>query len=130
MGNYGIIRAVTSIRALIGLRETWKISFVRVGKEEDALKRARFLPRLVQGFSRASLETRERIAPSFFSCETKQGQNKKGKEKWHTIIVLFVVNPATKPMQKYFNQEKGKITCCAKHAGKNSEKMLPIWRKA
>ena len=82
MGNYGIIRAVTSIRALIGLRETWKISFVRVGKEEDAPKRARFLPRLVQGFSRASLETRERIAPSFFSrATTVKGKKERRKKK-------------------------------------------------
>ena len=35
-GFFGIICAVKSIRALIGSRETWKISFVRVGKEENA----------------------------------------------------------------------------------------------
>ena len=44
---------------------------------------ARFLSRLVQGFSRASLETRERIAPSFFSYETSKGTKRK-EEKMST----------------------------------------------
>ena len=34
------------------------------------------LPRLVQGFSRASLETRERIAPSFLSRDRNKGKRK------------------------------------------------------
>ena len=48
-------------------------------KKEMRPFRARSLPRLVQGFSRASLETREGIVPSFFSRETKQGQEKERK---------------------------------------------------
>ena len=36
-GIFGIIRSIKSIRALIGSRETWKISFVRVDKEGSVL---------------------------------------------------------------------------------------------
>ena len=79
------------------------------------------------GLSRASLETRERIAPSFFARITTRGKRKENGE-WHTIIiVLFAVNHATRHMQKHFNLGNEKTTCCAKNAGSNSEKMLPIW---
>ena len=61
------------IRALIGSRETWKISYVRAGKEGMRLW-AHFLPRLVQGFSRASLETRWKMSPSSFAAITGRGQ--------------------------------------------------------
>ena len=75
-GIFGTIQMLEAFVALIGSRETWKISVVRVGKEGDAPLRARFLPRLVQGFSRASLETREEMAPSFFSAKQARAKRK------------------------------------------------------
>jgi len=73
-GIFGIIRSIKSIRALIGSRETWKISFVRVGKEGNALLWGAFSSASRTGLSRASLETRERMSPSFFPRELNRGK--------------------------------------------------------
>ena len=77
---FGIIRAIKSIRALIGSRETWKISFVRVDKEGSVPSGGAFPSASRTGLSRASLETRERIAPSFFSRELNRGKRKVGSK--------------------------------------------------
>ncbi len=79
-------------------------------RRECALFGACSLPRLVQGFSRASLETRERIAPSFFSCETKQGQKKERERKW--LVVINAVRFVIRPMCRIPNTS-------AKHVGTN-----------
>ena len=78
-GIFGIIRSVKRIRALIGSRETWKISYVRVGKEGIRLW-ARFLRRLVQGFPGPLLKRGREQRP--LSLPAKQTR---AKEKRMTI---------------------------------------------
>ena len=74
-GIFGIICFVKSIRALIGSRETWKISFVRVGKEGNAPFWGAFSSASRTGLSRASLETRERMSPFFLCRDWNKGKN-------------------------------------------------------
>jgi len=78
-GIFGIICLVKSIRALTGSRETWKTSFARVGKEGNALLWGAFSSASRAGLSRASLEARERMSPSFFFREQNRGQGRKEK---------------------------------------------------
>ena len=75
-GIFGIIRSVKRIRALIGSRETWKISYVRVGKEGIRLW-ARFLRRLVQGFPGPLLKRGREQRP--LSLPAKQARAKERK---------------------------------------------------
>ena len=76
-GIFGIICLVKSIRALTGSRETWKTSFVRVGKEGNALLWGAFSSASRTGLSRASLETREGMSPSFFPRELNRGRKER-----------------------------------------------------
>lgn len=80
-GIFGIIRSVKRIRALIGSRETWKISYVRVGKEGIRLW-ARFLRRLVQGFPGPLLKRGREQRP--LSLPAKQARAKERKRKMGT----------------------------------------------
>lgn len=75
-GIFAIIWSDSSIRALIGSRETWKIPAYRPAKKEMRLW-THFLPRLVQGFPRASLETRWKMLPTSFAAITGRA---KGEE--------------------------------------------------
>ena len=79
-GIFGIICLVKRIPASIGSRATWKISFVQVGKEGNTLFWGAFSSASRTGLSRASLETRERMLPSFSSRRQNRGHGRQKKE--------------------------------------------------
>ena len=80
---FGIICAVKSIRALIGSRETWKISYVRVGKEEDAPFSGRVPFRVsYRAFPGPLLKRGRGLRPLSFPAKQNKGKRKKGRERW------------------------------------------------
>ena len=104
----GIITAdnsrIVAFDASVGTSETWKILRVCQAKWRMYLFGCMSLSWVTQGFSRASDETREKSAPSFFARDRKEGtgrtsgKNRHSREKGHTSRASLLGQRASRPL--------------------------------
>ena len=106
--GFGIISAdnsrVVAFDASVGTSETWKILRVCQAKWRMYPFGCMSLSWVTQGFSRASDETREKSAPSFFARDRKEGtgrtsdKNRHSREKGHTSRASLLGQRASRPL--------------------------------